>query len=104
MLKDLGSMMKMQRDLKAVQKSLKKSTATAENHDGTVKATVNGEFSLMDLSIDESLLEPSNKDKLQRQIISTINKAVENSKENASREMKKITGGLNIPGLDKFLG
>ena len=104
MFKDLGNMMKLQKELKSVQKALKKTVAGAENHDGTIKASVNGEFTLIDLSIDESLLNPGNRESLEKQIISVVNKAVENNKEYAAREMKKLTGGLNIPGLDNFTG
>ena len=104
MFKDMGNMLKLQREFKAMQKSLKKAESTAESPDGMIKATVNGEFSLVSLNISEQLLEKSNKQKLEKDIASTINKAVEISKEYAAKEMGKLTGGLNIPGLDKFFG
>ncbi|MBN2400993.1 MAG: YbaB/EbfC family nucleoid-associated protein [Spirochaetes bacterium] len=103
MLKDLGNMLKLQKELKDVQKALKKAESTAESHDGSIKATVNGEFTLVNISIDEKLLDRSNKQKLEKDIVSTINKAVGSSKEHAAKEMGKLTGGMNIPGLDKFL-
>jgi nucleoid-associated protein EbfC len=103
MLKDIGNMLKLQKDLKAVQKSLKKAEAIADSPDGMISATVNGEFNLVSISIHEQLLDKSNKQKLEKDIVSTVNKAVEFSKEYAAKEMGKLTGGLNIPGLDKFL-
>jgi DNA-binding YbaB/EbfC family protein len=103
MLKDIGNMLKLQKDLKNVQKALKKAESIADSPDGLISATVNGEFNLVSLKIDEQLLDKSNKQKLERDIVSTINKAVEFSKEYAAKEMGKLTGGLNIPGLDKFL-
>jgi len=104
MLKDIGNMLKLQREFKSVQKALKKAESKSESPDGLVKATVNGEFTLVSLSIDEQLLEKGNKQKLEKEIVSTINKAVEFSKEYAAKEMGKLTGGMNIPGLDKFFG
>lgn len=104
MFKDLGNMMKLQKELKNVQKSLKKAESSAESQDGMIRVTVNGEFNLVDINISESMLEKGNKDKLEKQIISTINKAVASAKEYAAKEMGKLTGGMNIPGLDKFLG
>ncbi|MFH0975623.1 MAG: YbaB/EbfC family nucleoid-associated protein [Spirochaetota bacterium] len=103
MLKDLGNMLKLQKDLKAVQKALKKAEAKAESNDGLISAVVNGEFNLVNISIDEQLLEKGNKHKLEKEIVSTINKAVASSKEYAAKEMSKLTGGMNIPGLDKFM-
>jgi nucleoid-associated protein EbfC len=102
MLKDIGQMMKLQKELKNVQKALKKAESTAESHDGSIKATVNGEFELVNIAIDEKLLEKNSKQKLEKDIVSTINKAVAFSKEYAAKEMGKLTGGMNIPGLDKF--
>jgi nucleoid-associated protein EbfC len=104
MFKDMGNMLKLQREFKAMQKALKKAESSAETSDGKIKATVNGEFTLVSLSIDDSLLENPNKSRLEKEIVATINKAVEISKEYAAKEMGKLTGGLNIPGLDKFFG
>lgn len=104
MLKDLGNMLKLQRELKDVQKALKKAESKAESSDGLISVTVNGEFNLVSISIDEKLIEKGNKQKLEKEILSTINKAIGFSKEHAAKEMGKLTGGLNIPGLDKFFG
>ncbi len=102
MLKDIGQMMKLQKELKNVQKTLKKAESAAESHDGLIKATVNGEFELVSIVIDEKLLEKGSKQKLEKDIVSTVNKAVGFCKEYAAKEMGKLTGGMNIPGLDKF--
>lgn len=103
MFKDIGNMMKLQKELKSMQKALKKAESKAESADGMISATVNGEFNLVSISINEQLLEKSNKQKLEKDIVSVVNKAVEFSKEYAAKEMGKLTGGMNIPGLDKFL-
>ena len=103
MLKDIGNMLKLQKELKSMQKALKKAESIADSADGMISATVNGEFNLVSISIDEQLLEKSNKQKLEKDIVATVNKAVEFSKEYAAKEMGKLTGGMNIPGLDKFL-
>ncbi len=104
MLKDLGNMMKLQKDLKGIQKNLKKAETKAESADGSISVIVNGEFNIVNINIEESILDKKNKQNLEKQLILTINKAVQLSKEHAAKEMKKITGGMNIPGLDKFLG
>ena len=63
MLKDLGNMLKMQKELKDVQKALKKTESKAESNDGLISVTVNGEFNLVSISIDETLLDKGNKSK-----------------------------------------
>lgn len=103
MLKDIGNIMKLQKDFKNMQKKLKKAEADAQSPDGLVRATVNGEFELISLKIDKQLLVNDDTSGLEKTIVSTINKAISLSKEYAAKEMGKMTGGLNIPGLDKFL-
>ncbi len=106
MLKDLGNfgqVMKLQKKMKGIQKNLKKMESNGESSDGSVKATVNGEFMLTDINIDDSLIQSGDKKKLHKMIISAINSAVSNSKELAAQEMSSLTGGMNIPGLDDLL-
>ena len=103
MLKDMNKLLKLQREIKGIQKKLKKAESEAESADGMVRVRVNCEFQVVKISIDEKLLEKSYKDSLEKILVSTLNKAMEFSKEYASKEMGKITGGMNIPGLDKFM-
>ena len=106
MFKDLGNLnqvMKLQKQMKNIQKSLKKKETTGESSDGSVKATVNGEFKLIDISLEESLLQSNDTKKIEKMIISAVNSAVEDSKSAAAQEMSALTGGLNIPGLDDFM-
>ncbi|MCP4726347.1 MAG: YbaB/EbfC family nucleoid-associated protein [bacterium] len=106
MLKDLGNMgqiMKLQKKMKGIQKSLKKMETDGESSDGSVKATVNGEFMLTDISIDESLIQSGDTKKLQKMVLSAVNTAVSNSKDLAAKEMSSLTGGMNIPGLDDLM-
>lgn len=103
MFKDLGQQMKMLKDIKSIQKKLKKAETRAQSADGSVSVTVNGEFEITDIKLDENMLKTTDKSKIEKLILSTANKAIEASKEDAAKEMSKITGGLNIPGLDKFM-
>ena len=100
---DLGNIMKLQKDFKNMQKKLKKVETSAESADGNVKAVVNGEYKLIDLKIDPAAISEGDAKKLEKTILSTVNDAVEKSKEYAAEEMSKLTGGMNIPGLKDML-
>lgn len=102
-LGDLGNIMRLQREFKNIQKKLKKTEATGETADGSVKATINGEYRLVDISIADELISSGDKKKLEKAIVFAFNLAVENMKEIAAQEMAKLTGGMNIPGLSDFL-
>ncbi len=99
---DLGNIMKLQKEIKNIQKKLKKIETQGESRDGAIKATVNGDFKLVNLAIDPEFLEKSDREKLEESIISAVNSAVEQSKSFAAREMSKLTGGMNIPGMSDF--
>lgn len=99
---NLGQVMKLQKKMKSIQKTLKKKETTAESSDGSVKATVNGEFLLQDIIINDALLQSNDKKKIENMIISAVNNAVNGSKSAAAEEMSALTGGLNVPGLDEL--
>ena len=73
-----------------------------ESSDGSVKASVNGEFRLVDIDIDGNLIDSGDKSRIQKSIISAVNSAIDNSKDFAAKEMSNLTGGMDIPGLDSF--
>jgi DNA-binding protein YbaB len=51
------------------------------------------------LVIDPDAVDPDDVDMLQDLIIAAVNEAMREAEQKAEREMKKVTGGLNIPGL-----
>ncbi len=94
-LGDVGNLMKLQREVKNMQKKLKKFRMDGESSDGTVKTMVNGEFSLLSISIEET----GDVKKLEKNVVEAVNDAVEKMKQYSAEEMAKLTGGMNIPGL-----
>ncbi len=98
-LGDIGNLMKLQKEMKGVQKKLKKTKLEGESSDGSVKAVVNGEYSLLDLTIDPELLSNADGKQIEKMILTAVNDAVEKIKDYSAQEMSKFTGGLNLPGM-----
>jgi nucleoid-associated protein EbfC len=98
-LGDVGKIMKLQKELKNIQKRLKMMESVGESGDGMVSAVVDGEHKLISISIDQCLLDKTDKKKLENSIVSAVNSAVDKNKKLAAEEMEKLTGGMNIPGL-----
>ncbi len=102
-LKNMGDMIskakEMKRQMQEMQEELKKMTLTETGVDGLMSVTVNGELEITALSIDEKLLDPKNRGKLEAAAIKLVNKALQRAKGEATNRLTKITGGLNIPGL-----
>jgi DNA-binding protein YbaB len=73
-----------------------------ESTDGTVRATVNGEYRLVDIQIDQAVLASADKRAIEKKIIFAVNDAVDKTKEYAAEEMAKLTGGLKYPRPEQF--
>ncbi len=102
-LGDLGNIMRLQREFKNIQKTLKKTETSGETADGSVRVTINGEYRVIDIAIAQELISTGDKKKIEKAIIFAFNTAVDNMKEIAAQEMAKLTGGMNIPGLSDML-
>ncbi len=105
-MKGLGNitqLMKQAKDMQArmaqIQEELEKRQYEASSGGGMVVATVNGRQELLALRIEREVVKPEDIGMLQDLIISAVNQALRNSREAATEEMSKITGGLSLPGL-----
>ncbi|OWP62542.1 DNA-binding protein [Hymenobacter amundsenii] len=98
----MGKMKDLQDKMKVAQDQLQYITATAESGGGLVKATANGQRRLLKLEIDESLLQPQDRDMLADLVVAAVNKVMDEAATKAQDELKKTTSGLipNIPGFD----
>jgi len=88
---DLNEMMKKLQEGMAEQNN---KTYTAKSGGGLVEATVNGQFEVIDLKIDDSLLD--DKESLQILIMSAINDAIKMAVEDKKQEAMNMFGGLNL--------
>ena len=77
---------------------------TGESGAGMVRVTVNGEGEVINVKIDREMISNENAEMLEELIISATNEALKKARETLAYEMRSITGGLNIPGMDKLFG
>ena len=98
----MGKMKDLQSKMKEAQDQLATIIETAESGGGMVKATVNGQKSLIGLDIDKDLVNPEDKEMLQDLIVAAVNKAFEQVEPKIKEHLQKATDGAlpNIPGLD----
>lgn len=87
----------MQAGLAAAQEKLAEQTVETEGAGGKIKVTATCDGALTSLTIDPSILDPNDAEFLQDLILQTINAAITKGKETAASEMKKLTGGLDLP-------
>lgn len=103
MMGNMGKMMKqvqkMQADMAKMQEELVNKTVEASSGGGMVKVVANGKQELMSIAINPEAVDPEDVEMLQDMILAAVNEALRQSQEMVAKEMSKITGGMNIPGL-----
>lgn len=90
---------KFQKQMEDMQKDLENKEFTATVGGGAVSATVDGKKTITDIKIKPEVVDPDDVEMLQDLILSACNEALKKAEEETSGEMKKLTGGMNLPGM-----
>ncbi len=90
---------KMQQDMMRMQQELEEKTYTASAGGGAVEATVSGKNRVTAIKIAPEAVDPDDVEMLEDLIVAAIAEAMNQAESAAGAEMKKITGGMNIPGM-----
>ncbi|NLW65337.1 MAG: YbaB/EbfC family nucleoid-associated protein [Clostridiales bacterium] len=91
---------KMQQDMVKMQEELEKAEYSATAGGGVVTAVVTGKRELVSLAIEPDAVDPDDVEMLQDLIIAAVNEAMRKAEASASEGMAKLTGGLNLGGLE----
>jgi DNA-binding YbaB/EbfC family protein len=89
----------MQKDMERIQEELARKTVEFSSGGGMVTAVARGDGSLADVRIDAKVVDPEDVEMLQDLVLASVNGALAEAKEEASREMAKVTTGLGLPGF-----
>ncbi len=89
----------MQLKMKKVQEEIGQQAFDGTAGGGAVKVTVNGDHLLKSVVISPELIKSGDSEMLQDLIVMASNDAIKVAKETMAKEMEKISGGMNIPGL-----
>ncbi len=89
----------LQANLAKAQEELEKLTVEASSGGGAVKVIMNGHQKVHSVEISPEVVEPSDVELLQDMVMAAVNEAVSKSQEMANKQLRSLTGGLNIPGL-----
>ena len=88
---------KMQQDMMKAQEELESRSYEASAGGGMVTAVVSGKKELTSVTIDPEAVDPDDVEMLQDLIVAAVNEAMRKATEDASSQMSKLTGGLNLP-------
>ena len=95
----MKQMQKMQKKMEEVQAAVDATELEATAGGGAIKVLVNGKKEVLDIVIDPSVVDPEDVEMLQDLVLAAVNEGLRKAEDFAANEMKKVTGGLNIPGM-----
>lgn len=103
MSKGFGNIIRQAQQLQAkmlkVQEEMANRTAEASAGGGMVTAVANGKQEIVSLKVEKEVVNPEDVEMLQDLIMAAVNAALKKAQEMVAEEMKKLTGGLYIPGI-----
>ncbi|MFL0197038.1 YbaB/EbfC family nucleoid-associated protein [Clostridium sp. WILCCON 0269] len=90
---------KFQKQMEDMQSDLENKEFSATAGGEAVKVVVNGKKQIVSIQIKPEVVDPDDVEMLQDLVLTACNQALKNAEEQTAAEMKKLTGGLNIPGI-----
>ena len=89
----------MQLKMKKLQEELQQKSYQGTAGGGAVTVTTQGDSALKAIAISDEVFKSGDREMLQDLVLAAVNDALKTAKETSAKEMEKITGGMNIPGL-----
>lgn len=104
---DLNALMKqaqkLQEDVQRAQEDLARMTCEGAAGGGLVSATVNGQFEVVRVKIDRSVVDPSDIAMLEDLVTAAINAATAKVRETSKEKMAEVMGPMaGMPGMPGF--
>ena len=90
---------KMQEDMAAKQEELEAREYEVAAGGGVVNVKINGKKEVLSVKLAEEIVDPDDIETLEDLIVAGVNEAIKKVEADASQEMSKLTGGMNIPGM-----
>ena len=90
---------KLQAQMTKMQEELEAREYEASAGGGMVTVKVNGKKELLGLEIKPEAVDPDDVEMLQDMVMASVNEGLRIASETMEKEMGKLTGGMNIPGL-----
>ncbi|MBF0399228.1 MAG: YbaB/EbfC family nucleoid-associated protein [Magnetococcales bacterium] len=103
-MKNLGNIMKqaqeMQSRMAKMQEELAATQISGQSGGGMVEVTLNGKQIVQRIKLDPSVVDPADVELLEDLVVAAFNDAQNKLAELTQQNLSKVTGGLNIPGLN----
>jgi DNA-binding YbaB/EbfC family protein len=103
MMKNMGDLQKMAREMQAnmakAQEELAAATVEGTAGGGAVVVVLSGTQDIKSVKIQKDAVDPDDVDTLQDLVLAAFTDALKKSRELAAQRLGGVTGGLKIPGM-----
>jgi DNA-binding YbaB/EbfC family protein len=89
----------LQQKQERIQQEIAALQIEASSGGGMVTVVMDGQKAVKSLRIDPEVVSKDDVDMLQDLVLAAVNEALRTANDTTEREMNKLTGGLNMPGL-----
>ena len=100
---DMGNLLKqaqmMQKKMKDAESALEERIVEGSSGGGVVKIYLNGLQQVQGVKIQPEAVDPEEVEELEDLVLTAMKQAIQASRELRDREMSKVTGGMNLPGM-----
>jgi nucleoid-associated protein EbfC len=114
-LRNMAGLLGQAKELKArfeqAQAELGRRTVEGDSGAGAVRVVINGRLEVISVRLDKPLLatlagegDAQDQQMIEDLIAAAFNAAMVKAQELIRQEMSKVTGGLNLPGMDQLPG
>ena len=90
---------KMQEDMAAKQEELDAREYDIKAGGGAVAVKISGKKEILSIEISPEIVDPDDIETLQDILVAGVNEAIKRVEDTNAKEMEKITGAMNMPGM-----
>ena len=91
---------KMQEDMEALQADLDQREYEVKAGGGVVTVKINGKLEVLSISMEPEVVDPEDIETLSDLLVAGVNEAIKKVTATNNEEMGKVTGNLNVPGMN----
>jgi DNA-binding YbaB/EbfC family protein len=106
-LANFGSILRQAQEmggrLQEINAQLRARRVTGNAGGGMVEVEANGLGEILRLTVDPQLIERQERDMIEDLVPAAVNQALSKAREAHAEQMKSMTGGLELPGLEDAL-
>lgn len=91
---------KMQEDMETLQADLDQREYEVKAGGGVVTVKINGKMEILSIDLEPEVVDPEDIETLSDLLVAGVNEAIKKVTSINNEEMGKVTGGLNLPGMN----